>query len=391
MSTITAKEYFKDNKLFEFIKYEDNKTSHLSAFGSKNRYILKCKNCKEDNIKTGNSKLLLKCTKCGATLEAGSNTSDNFKEWNLDDAELVIAGKTKKTKVTKESDSEEEKKPEIKIESESESESEDESEEKKAPGDYKFYDAQYIVTVKSDMTDTLTDGRYITTDESKRNLTNHIYIPENKALAIDKYVFVRRPFSIFNNFKTVTNITEKEVKSKVQTLQPIEIAKINEKNKIAPADYFDYISKYFTPELEGIDDNSLIFNSKIEFEWKLKDDDDITFKCNPAKAYILALSLEKDDTFNIKTKSSWTIKKLMQNKDLGLSKSLIEAINEKFVINEEVDLIEWSYFIKKYVWNFKSSETERFKKLINGKEVNKTDFVFTKLEIEAFKMIVKIE
>jgi hypothetical protein len=41
-----------------------------------------------------------------------------------------------------------------------------------------------IMTVNAGLTDILPDGRYITTDEDKKNLISHIYIPEDKTLVI---------------------------------------------------------------------------------------------------------------------------------------------------------------------------------------------------------------
>ena len=385
MSKITAKDYFANNALFEFVKFEDNKTSSLSVTGSTNKYVLKCKVCGEENNKNGNSKILLKCTQCGSELiPTDEDKNKSVKDYNLTNAALVIGKKSKKEVKSK-------VKVATAVKEEIEEVKEESEEEVKVENDqnFKFYDSKNVIRVKAGKTETV-ENQNVTTDDEKKNLIGHIYIPENKALAIGQYVFVREPFSIFNNFRSVTNLTENVIESNTLSLQPNEIAKINEKN-VAPSDYFDLISKYFNHELENIDQKSLIFNSVIKWNWTLKSDENIVINCNPAKAYVLSLLLEDDDTINIETYAKYTMKKLTKGLELDADVNL--QLNTKYEKDSKVEDIEYSYTIKKYIWFNKdtNSNVKKFLTFVDTKVINKSIFVFSKLEMQAFKMIMEID
>ena len=431
---ISAETFFSNNNLFEFIKYKDIKTEKLSVISSDNKYILKCKICGEDNDKTGNSKILLKCTNCKSYLTPSDEDKDkSIKDYDLTKATLtIIEKKTKivKEKIVKEStikNKEDKKKLQEKIdqqivdkmvaekklkknktdEVDEKVEQVDEKVDEKVDEvvvdeevdkvedglDYKFYDTRYIVNVKDGETDALKDGRNITTDKKKKNLINHIYIPKNKALVIDKFIFTNKTFSLFDNFKTIGSVQEVVIKKNISSsLQPYELIKLNEKNKIAPKDYFTEINKYFKCELEYAAESTVIFNSSIKWNWTLISDEDITIKCNPAKAYIISLMISlDDDEVDVVRASRLSMKKLTSNKELDLSEALILFLNEKFDESEEIANIEYSYTIKQY--GFKNRETPKikeFRKFIDVKETNKVSFVFNPLEIKAFKLIMDI-
>ena len=58
------------------------------------------------------------------------------------------------------------------------------------------------------MEDHLPDGRIITTLVENKDKPDHIYIEPNTAVEVDKYIIIHQPFSLFNAFKTVSDIAE---------------------------------------------------------------------------------------------------------------------------------------------------------------------------------------
>jgi len=80
------------------------------------------------------------------------------------------------------------------------------------------------------------------------------------------------------------------------------------------------INKHFTCKLEDTDESCLIFNSNIKMKWVFKKDEEVVIECNPAKAYLISLTLNEDDTIDVEVYSKLTMKTLTSNKEISLSK-----------------------------------------------------------------------
>lgn len=416
----TAEEYFtpqNNDSKFTFVKYLNNDSDKISYKSINSAYKLKCKKCStEKDIKRGNSKGYEICATC-----------------NKNDRNLLKATTTKvpKLKLSKRVDTLEEEVTEIKTDLSKLIEEEEQEEEQiifpnlplpplpplppapalasapapapapkvknKSDGlDFKIFDRKNVINVPINTTEKVGDY-YITTSDDKKNLLNHVFLEEDKAISLNDFVFIRANNSIFSVIKSVSNIKTKTSAASEDndSINPYNLAEIFKKNK-SNKDWYDIVSKYFEIHLSDefnseieLSEDCFIFNSIVKFRFISKTDSDISFKSNFCKVYLISLILDEDtdaDIMKLQRKDQKTLMNSIEDYKKVFTAPEIENITNSYVKNTSIISYEINHMKKVII-------LKNMKKL-KGFEINNirnNQYLLNSTENELFYMKTGID
>ena len=371
MSKLTAEQFFKnDNQeaVFVFVKYLNDDSYKKSYKSPNSSYRLKCKICEnEKNITRGN--YAAGYSQCLFCKRNKKKTDNEIKEAGQNDCGQIEAGQN-------------------------------DSEVKEAGQNncgYKIIDRNHIITIKGKVTEQVEDY-FITTDPDKKELEKHLYVSADKALIINDFVFIANQESIFDKFKTISNIKIKEIEvdeDKILEDKLYEISEIRNKD-VGPKDYYEQVIGYFDLDLgkdfkkDNIKLNSscFIFNSNTKFIFTLKDSE-IKMKANFCKAYLLSLILENDEEADISLLAKKDLVKLSNiviKNGHELSPKFLDSITTKRVTNAKIVNFEKNYMFKNIIKlnkelkdSFEQSIFENNSKMLNKSE---TELFYIKTGID---------
>jgi hypothetical protein len=202
---VTAEEFFKnDNKeaVFTFVKYLNNDSDKISYKSSEASYKLKCKTCgNEKDIKRGNYSAGYKqCLIC----KKNDNKKEKEKEEVKEEVEneivfpnLPLPALPQLPALPPLPDI-----PELLLPKQA----------GQNDSGYKIIDRKRVISIRGAVTEQV--GNYfITTDPSKKDLENHLFVSPDKAIIVDDFVFITNQESIFDKFKSISNLQVTEIES----------------------------------------------------------------------------------------------------------------------------------------------------------------------------------